>query len=142
MDFVPAQKLMRNQDIEAQKTDPSLLTRTTTGHLTLTDYSKIGRGGAGNVVYTPELSAATSELERVTTARAVNNAAGGAKKEPQVYQGHVGRGGAGNWRGNFDEEKRKREEEERVKREVERRVNEEVGMSLKPPRAAYRGPGS
>lgn len=129
---------MRNQDIEAQKADPSLLTRTTTGHLTLTDYSKIGRGGAGNVVYTPESSAATPELERITTARTVNNVAGSAKKVPQVYHG---RGGAGNWRGNF-EEKRKKEEEERIGREVERRVNEEVGMSLKPPGAAYRGPGS
>lgn len=135
---------MRNQDIEAQKGDPSLLTSTTTGHLTLTDYSKIGRGGAGNVVYTPESSASTSELERVTTARAVNDAVGSAKKGPQVYQGHGGRGGAGNWSGNFEEEKRKREKEgeERVRWEVERRVNEEVGMSLKPPGAAYRGSGS
>lgn len=60
-----------------------------------------------------------------------------------MYQGHGGRGGAGNWRVNFEEEKRKREEEEqRVRREVERRVNEEVGTSLKPPGTAYRGPGS
>ena len=135
------QVLMRNQDIEAQKADPSLLNRTTLGHLTLTDYSKIGRGGAGNIVYTSESSASTSELERVTTARAINNAIGSAREGPQVYQKHSGRGGAGNWRGNFEEEKRKREEEEEgVRREVERRVNEEVGMSLKPPGAAYRGP--
>lgn len=118
--------------------------RTTTGQLTLTDYSKLGRGGAGNVVYTPESSASTSELERVKMARAVNDAVGSAKKGPQVYHGHGGRGGAGNWRGNLDEEKRKREkeDEERVKLELERRVSEEVGMSLKPPEAAYSGSGS
>lgn len=133
---------MRNQDIEAQKADSSLLNHTTTGHLTLTDYSKIGRGGAGNVVYTPESSASTSEVERVTNARVVNNAAGSAKEGPQVYQKHGGRGGAGNWRGNFEEKRKREEEEERFRWEVEMRVNEEVGMSLKPPGAAYRGPWS
>lgn len=60
-----------------------------------------------------------------------------------MYQRHGGRGGAGNWRGDLEEEETKREEEEeRVRREVETRVNEEVDMNLKPPGAAYRGPGS
>ena len=135
---------MRSQDIEAQKVGPPLLTRTTTDHLTLTDYSKIGRGGAGNVVYTPKCSASTSELERVTTSRAVTNVVGSAKTGPRLYQGHGGRGGAGNWRGKFEEKSKREEEDERVRREVEveRRVNEEVVLSLKPPGAAYRGPGS
>lgn len=69
---------------------------------------------------------------------------GSAKTGPRLYQGHGGRGGAGNWRGKFEEKSKREEEDERVRREVEveRRVNEEVVLSLKPPGAAYRGPGS
>ena len=131
-------ELTRIQDIEAQNQNPPHLIRTTTAQ---SEYAQVGRGGAGNVVLTTEAEAASSELARVTTSRTLSGVASAAKKAPQVYQGHGGRGGAGNWRGNLEEEKKVREaEEERAMKDVERRVQDEVLLSLKAPEKAYRAP--
>lgn len=128
----------QEQDIEAQTSDPFRLTLTKSA--TQTPYSKIGRGGAGNVVYTPESETAGAELSRFTTTRDVNETVVERKKGPQIYQRHVGRGGAGNWRGNLEDGKEREREEERVRMEVEARVESEVGMSLQAPGRVYRVP--
>lgn len=130
-------QLIRNQDIEAQTSDPLRLTLTRT--TSQTPYSKIGRGGAGNVLYTPDIEAANFELTRMTTARNVNETAAEKKKGPQVYHGYGGRGGAGNWRSN-PEERKESEREESMRREVERRAQDEVMGSLEAPKRVYRAP--
>ena len=94
------------------------------------------------MVRATEAEALGSELDRVTTPKTLTGIVSAAHKAPQVYHGHAGRGGAGNWRGNAEEEERKLRdaEEERVRKGVESTVQAEVQQLQKAPEKTYRAP--
>jgi len=116
------------QDLETQRSSGTApLTRITTAQ---SEYSRSGRGGAGNLVSAAEAAASLP----VTKMPIV------AKKE--TFPGHVGRGGAGNWRVNLEEERRQQEEAEKNARSrVDEQVRVEVEMELQPPPKAYKAAG-
>ncbi|EAQ89168.1 predicted protein [Chaetomium globosum CBS 148.51] len=151
-------KAATTTDLEAQDQPANALTLTpthATGSSSLgpgTNYTRAGRGGAGNFTFSP--SAATNEVTGAPTSsadaaaqkqqekeeadRAKANAAVVASLAAKSRAGGLsGRGGAGNW--SFGGGGREEEEAEvrRREEELERKILRDVEVGLAPPAKAY-----
>ncbi|KAI9774424.1 MAG: hypothetical protein M1840_004318 [Geoglossum simile] len=122
----------RTKDLEAQNTQPGAAAADDTP--STPEYSRLGRGGAGNVTLSALMAAATA-----------------SSPQPPVDSSRTrqwsGRGGAGNFLGaeqSAGDAGRAAEEAMEAKMEAQHRIEEDVKVDvekgLAPPQKAYMGP--
>ncbi|KAH6850281.1 hypothetical protein B0I37DRAFT_371235 [Chaetomium sp. MPI-CAGE-AT-0009] len=113
-----------------------------------TNYTRAGRGGAGNFTFSSTEDAASTLTSSADTAaqkqeeeadRAKAAAAVAASLAAKSKTGGLsGRGGAGNWSmGGGGREEEEREERRREEEELERKVLRDVEVGLPPPARVY-----
>ncbi|KAK7418841.1 hypothetical protein QQX98_003703 [Neonectria punicea] len=97
--------------------------------------TRAGRGGAGNYVDPANMPDAREQEEMANKTAAAVNAS--LKKHHQVRGGLAahGRGGAGNWKVDEEEERKKAADEESVK--LEQKVKDAVDQGLKMPEKVH-----
>ncbi|KAH6998755.1 hypothetical protein BGZ61DRAFT_26067 [Ilyonectria robusta] len=94
--------------------------------------TRAGRGGAGNYVDPANMPDAREQEEMAKKTAAAVNAS--LKRHSQAHGGQSGRGGAGNWKTDEDEERKKlADEESALGVQLEKQVKEAVDKGLKMP---------
>jgi Protein of unknown function (DUF3602) len=124
----------RYQDIEAANS-PLAPSQTQPQPQSL-DNLRIGRGGAGNFIAHAAVASEPS-LDPRTPGKDLEKSRGDTVSSETALRGYSGRGGAGNWRLDSEEEDRRRVDEQLRVRNIDEQVRMGVNAELKPPPKAH-----
>ncbi|KPM37761.1 hypothetical protein AK830_g8794 [Neonectria ditissima] len=132
----PAYALWQTQDLEAQNLSTSVAA--TPDRSSAQVPTRAGRGGAGNYVDPANMPDAREQEEMANRTAAAVNAS--LKKHHQVRGGLAahGRGGAGNWKiDDEDERKKAADEESALGVKLEQKAKDAVDQGLKMPEKVH-----